>query len=165
MSALPTAPVPPLQAGRVAICLVLVAALVLVGFYQTDVFAFLTRAWNTALTAAGLAGLLARLQQGTNPEITKSSLPAIITGSLVYIGVCVLVFYLLLRSGARTWWVVRVYLVLFGVCLLLLLLGKVTGTVLFYRMARRIIDLTVSPVPLILLLPLLWPGWGLRAKN
>lgn len=165
MSELPTAAVPPLRAGRVAVCLALLAALVLVGFYQVEVFALLTRAWNSVLTAVGLGGLLARLQQGTDPTITKSSIPAIITGSLVYIGVCVLVFHLLLRSGTRTWWVVQVYLVLFGVCLLLLLLGKVTGGVLFYKVARRIIDLTVSPVPLILLLPLLWPGWGVGIRN
>ena len=79
-------------------------------------------------------------------------------------GGCLLLLHLLLRNPRRTRWAVQLYLGLFGLCGLLLLLGKLGGDITwFYKIGRRIIDFVVSPLPVMLLLPLLWPGRGQSA--
>ena len=123
------------------------------------VFALLTQAWQQLFELLGLSGIMAHLQQGTSNLVTTRSLPAMGTYSLLYVGACLLLLHVLLRDARRTRWVAQVYLGLLGLYVLLMVGGRLGGNIDWaLKLSRRVIDFTVSPLPVMLLLPLLWPG-------
>ena len=161
MSALPPAPAAtPLTPARRALAGLLAAALFWLGAESEVIFDFLTRAWRAVFGALGWGGALAHWQQGTSHLTTTRSLPAVVSYSLLYVAVSVLLLHVLLRDARRTRWVAQAYLGLLGLSALLLLAGRVGGNLPWaLRLSRRIIDFLVSPLPVMLLLPLLWPGF------
>jgi hypothetical protein len=159
MRAASPAPVPPLTPARWLLAGLLALALFVVGMQSDAVFAALTRAWQALFDLVGLGAAAARLQQGTSGLVTTRSLPAMGTYSLLYVGGCLLLLHVLLRDGRRTRWAAQVYLGLLGLYVLLLVVGRLGGNVpLAYKLGRRIIDFTISPLPVMILLPVLWPG-------
>jgi hypothetical protein len=159
MRAASPAPVPPLTPARWLLAGLLALALFIVGMQSDAVFAALTRAWQALFDLVGLGAAAARLQQGTSGLVTTRSLPAMGTYSLLYVGGCLLLLHVLLRDGRRTRWAAQVYLGLLGLYVLLLVVGRLGGNVpLAYKLGRRIIDFTISPLPVMILLPVLWPG-------
>ena len=159
MKTVDATPVPPLTPVRWLLAGGLALALFLAGMESEAIFAALTRAWQALFGLLGLAELAARLQQGTSGLVTTRSLPAMATYGLLYVGGCLLLLHVLLRNTQRTRWAAQVYMGLVGLCVLLLLVGRLGGHVpLAYKQARRIIDFTISPLPVMILLPVLWPG-------
>jgi hypothetical protein len=153
------ASVPPLTPARWLLAILLGLALFLVGMQSDAVFAALTRAWQALFELLGLGAAAARFQQGTSGLVTTRSLPAMGTYSLLYVAGCLLLLHVLLRDGRRTRWAAQLYLGLLGLYVLLLVVGRLGGNVpLAYKLARRIIDFTISPLPVMILLPVLWPG-------
>lgn len=153
------APVPPLTPARWLLAGGLALALFIIGMQSDAVFAALTRGWQSLFDLVGLGAAAARLQQGTSGLVTTRSLPAMGTYSLLYVGGCLLLLHVLLRDGRRTRWAAQVYLGLLGLYVLLLVIGRLGGNVpLAYKLGRRIIDFTISPLPVMILLPVLWPG-------
>ena len=153
------APVTPLTPARWLLAGLLALALFIVGMQSDAVFAALTRAWQALFDLVGLGAAAARLQQGTSGLVTTRSLPAMGTYSLLYVGGCLLLLHVLLRDGRRTRWAAQVYLALLALYVLLLMVGRLGGNVpLAYKLGRRIIDFTISPLPVMILLPVLWPG-------
>lgn len=151
--------IPPLTPARWLLAAGLALALFMVGMQSDAVFAALTRAWQASFDLVGLGATAARLQQGTSGLVTTRSLPAMGTYSLLYVGGCLLLLHVLLRNGRRTRWAAQVYLGLLGLYVLLLVVGRLGGNVpLAYKLGRRIIDFTISPLPVMILLPVLWPG-------
>lgn len=151
--------IPPLTPARWLLAAGLALALFMVGMQSDAVFAALTRAWQALFDLVGLGATAARLQQGTSGLVTTRSLPAMGTYSLLYVGGCLLLLHVLLRNGRRTRWAAQVYLGLLGLYVLLLVVGRLGGNVpLAYKLGRRIIDFTISPLPVMILLPVLWPG-------
>lgn len=149
----------PLTLARWGLAALLAGVLFWAGIAAEAVFAALTQFWQVVFRALGFGGLLAHWQQGTSQLVTTRSLPAVASYSLLYSAVCVLLLHVLLRSAARTRWVLQVYLGLFGLYALLMLTGKLGGNLAWaYRVARHIIDFLISPLPVMLLLPLSWPG-------
>ena len=161
MAATTTSPasVPPLTPARWLLAGLLALALFIVGMQSDAVFAALTRAWQALFDLVGLGAAAGRLQQGTSGLVTTRSLPAMGTYGLLYVGGCLLLLHVLLRDGRRTRWAAQVYLGLLGLYVLLLVVGHLGGNVpLAYKLGRRIIDFTISPLPVMILLPVLWPG-------
>ncbi len=153
------APVPPLSPARWVVAGALALGLFLVGMESETMFAALTRAWQKLFDLVGLSGAAARLQQGTSGLVTTRSLPAMATYGLLYVSGCLALLHVLLRDARRTRWAAQVYLGLLGLCVLLLLIGRLGGHVpVAYKLGRRIIDFTISPLPVMILLPVLWPG-------
>jgi hypothetical protein len=137
----------------------LVLVLFMVGIESDIVFAVLTRAWQAVFDLVGLGSWLARVQQGTSGLITTRSLPAMGAYALLYVGICLLLLHVLLRDSRRTRWAAQVYLGLLGLYICLMLVGRLGGSIAgAYKLGRRVIDFIVSPLPVIILLPLLWPG-------
>ncbi len=135
----------------------LVAALFLLGQYDNPVFAALTAGWHALFTALGLETLAQRLQSGVSGQVTTRSLPAMLSYGLLYSGCCLLLLALVLRTAARMRMVILLYAAVFGACVLLLLGGKLAGDVTWsYRLGRRLIEFIVSPLPVVMLVPLLW---------
>ncbi len=154
-----SAPLVPMTLPRWGLAALLTGVLFWAGMETEAVFAALTQFWQVVFGALGLAGPLAHWQQGTSQLVTTRSLPAVASYSLLYSAGCVLLLHVLLRSAARTRWVLQVYVGLFGLYALLMLIGKLGGNLAWaYRVARHLIDFLVSPLPVMLLLPLLWPG-------
>lgn len=158
MSQLAT-PVRPMTPTRWALAAALALVLFVVGMESDTIFASLTRSWQVVFNLVGLGTLLARLQQGTSHLVTTRSLPAMGTYSLLYVGGCLLLLHVLLRDGRRTRWAAQLYLGLLALYVLLMVGGRLGGNAEWaFKLSRRIIDFIVSPLPVMLLLPLLWPG-------
>jgi hypothetical protein len=152
-------PVRPMTPVRWALAAALAFALFVTGMESDAVFAALTRSWQAVFNAVGLADALARLQQGTSHLVTTRSLPAMGTYSLLYVGGCLLLLHVLLRDSRRTRWAAQLYLGLLALYVLLMVGGRLGGNAEWaFKLSRRIIDFIVSPLPVMLLLPLLWPG-------
>jgi hypothetical protein len=143
------------SAGRLLLAALLVGLLFYVGTYDEPVFAWLTDAWQRLLHALGLGELAGRIQQGTSGQITKRSLPAMLTYGLAYSAVCLLILWLLVpRRALRL--AFGLYGGIFAASALLLLLGKAAGDVPWlYKLGRQLIDFIVSPLPVAALVPLL----------
>jgi hypothetical protein len=149
----------PLTPARWLLAGLLAITLFLVGMESEAVFAALTRGWQAVFGLLGLGGTLARMQQGTSHLVTTRSLPAMATYGLLYVAGCLLLLHVLLRDARRTRWATQVYLGLLALCVLLLAVGWLGGNIAWaYKLGRRIIDFVISPLPVMILLPLLWPG-------
>ncbi|MGI4762221.1 MAG: XrtX-associated membrane protein [Janthinobacterium lividum] len=149
----------PLTPGRWLLAGLLAGALFAVGMAPEVVFAVLTRGWQVVFGWLGQGGALAQLQQGTSHLVTTRSLPAMATYGLLYVAGCLLLLHALLRDGRRTRWAAQVYLGLLGLCVLLLVGGRLGGNIAWaYKLGRRVIDFVISPLPVMILLPVLWPG-------
>ena len=149
----------PLTPTRWLLAGLLVLVLFAVGVESEAIFAALTRAWQNILELLGLGSVLARWQHGTSNLVTTRSLPAMATYSLAYVGLCLLLLHVLLRDGRRTRWAAQVYLGLLGLYVVLMLGGRLAGNLPWIlKLSRHIIDFVVSPLPVMMLLPVLWPG-------
>lgn len=137
---------------RYAAVAALVAVLFAVGTDAEPVHMALTRLWDAMLPA----GLRALLHQGTSPELTRKSLPAMLTYGLLYCGLCLALIGLLRGTRRRLGWALAVYGLGFLVCGLLLGLGVLAHQSWAYPLARRLIDGLVSPLPVVGLVPLLY---------
>lgn len=143
---------PGLQRGlRYAAIAGLVVVLFLLGMNSGPVYQFLTDIWAAVLPA----GLADSLRQGTSTLVTKKSLPAMLTYGIFYCSLCLLLIGLLLGTWRRLGLALTAYWLVFGTCALLLLLGKLGHLDWAYQLARRLIDMVVSPLPVIILVPLL----------
>lgn len=150
-------------ASRVIAVLLLVAVLFWAGVHDEAVFAVLTEAWQKVLTALGITDQLAAVQQSVSGEVTKRSLPAVLTYALLYTGVCLLLLRLVLPARHMRL-VLLLYGAVFGCCTVLLAAGRFTGDVPWvYQLGRRLIDFIVSPLPVIGLVVLL--RWYAPASN
>jgi len=126
------------------------------GIASDAVFAFLTRAWQQLFAGLGLGSVLQRAQQGTSTEVTQRSLPAVFTYAALYLVLCLALLRIVLRRAALWWQAVRAYAAVTALIVLLLLVGKLSGNaVLPLKVARRLIDFLVSPLPVVLLVALL----------
>lgn len=147
----------PGRATRWLLAALLVALLFCLGTYDEVVFAWLTKACRHTLHALGLDAWAGRIQQGTSGQVTTRSLPAMLLYGLGYTGICLAILALLLPPPARRT-ALGLYTLVFALSALLLAGGKLAGDVAWaYQLGRRLIDFIVSPLPLIVLLPLL--GW------
>lgn len=137
----------------------LVAALLV--WLVTDIeliFKVLTTFWQRIFGALGLQGALAHLQQGTTSEATTRSLPAGLTYTLAYLGLCLLLLWLLLHDPLSWAWCWRIYAGLGLLCVVLEALARLTGWLLLYHLGRGVLDFLVSPLPVMALLALLTPA-------
>lgn len=151
--------------GRAVAVGALVGLLFWAGVYDETVFAGLNAAWQKILAALGLTTQLAALQRGVSGQVTKRSLPTMLTYGLLYTGTCLLLLRLILpRGGHRMRQALALYALVFVVCAALLLGGKLAGDVPWtYRLGRRLIDFIVSPLPVVVLVPLLY--WQSRPNK
>lgn len=137
---------------RFAGCALLLVLLLLLGTNDGWVFSKLTQGWQHYSV-----NLPAALSTPTDPAITKRLLPVVMVYTLLYVGLCLLLLALLLGTWQRFRFVLFAYAGSFVLCLLLLVLGKLTHNALgLYQLGRNLIDFTVSPLPVMGLAPLLF---------
>ncbi|TGE21748.1 hypothetical protein E5K00_15880 [Hymenobacter aquaticus] len=147
---------PLVLALRATVAALLVAGLFLVGLNAEPVFSLLTLGWQKLFLALGLAERAAALQQGVSGLVTTRSLPAVASYALLYTGACLVLLTAVLFDAARMRVVLALYAAVFGACAVLLLGGKLLGDASWaYQLGRRLIDFIVSPLPVIIFIPLL----------
>lgn len=134
------------------------------GTHDEVLFSFLTNLSHKLFQALGFSQQVAALQQGVSGQVTTRSLPVMLFYSLLYTGACLVLLFLALYDARRFRLALTLYGAVFGTCLVLLSGGKLLGDVAWaYRLARRLIDFIVSPLPVIMLVPLL--RWYLPAPR
>lgn len=137
--------------------LLLAGLLFWAGTFDTTVFAFLTRFWANALSLLGLADTARWVQSGISGQVTTRSLPAMLSYGLLYTSTCLLLLRLLLPQPGALRLALLLYATVFAASTALVLGGKLGGDIVWaYQLGRRLIDFIVSPLPVIVLLPLLY---------
>jgi hypothetical protein len=141
---------------------VLLLALLCIGVYSDTVLAFITTLWQKGLAAVGLSERAAAMQQGISGGITKRPFPAVATYAILYLGICLLLLWLLLHSAQwQLAW--RLYVGALLVYVAITLASKLAGDVpLAYRLSRQLLDFIISPLPVAGLYVLFRAGFGPR---
>lgn len=144
----------------------LVILLLVGGIYDEYVFAFLTSWWQKLLAAVGIGQQLASLQQGVDQNVTQRSLPAAGTYALLYVGICLLILWLVLRNRQQWRLALWLYVSVAVAYVVLVVAGKLSGNVFWvYRLSRHLIDFLASPIPVAGLIVLFKSGFGPGAVN
>jgi hypothetical protein len=133
----------------------LVLVLFYFGIHSDTVLTIIDQLWQRLLGVLGVAGHGAG-PQGISSLVTKRSLVSVGTYSVLYTGMCLLLLALALRHARRIRLAFLLYGAVFVACAALVLVGKLAGDAAWaYKLARRLIDFIVSPLPVIILVPLL----------
>jgi hypothetical protein len=142
-----------LSVGRGIALLALVAAIFTLGIYSEAFLNAVDQGWQHLLTLLGRPHPVA--EATVSALVTKRSLVSVGTYSLLYTGLSLLLLALALSSWPRFRLALQLYAGIFVVCAVLVGLGRVADVTWAYQLARRLIDFIVSPLPVIILIPLL----------
>lgn len=161
---LPTRP-PGLLSGlapaRRALCYALVALLVLIRLFEDELCAWLEVVWQclsgvvpapTWLAAAGAAAQRSLQHLTARPHSVVVELLYDVT----YVGLCFGLLCALLPAGRGWRWGLRIYGGFGLASLLLILAGQVGGLPLLTNLASQLLHGLLSPLPVMVLVPLLW---------
>jgi hypothetical protein len=163
---LPAAPRPPgllsgLAPARRALCYVLVALLVLIRLFEEELCAGLEVGWrhlSGALPTPAWLGAANAAAQRSLQRLTAHphSVAVELLYDLAYVGLCIGLLGALLPAGRGWRWGLRIYGGFGLVSLLLIGLGQGAGLPLFTSLASQLLHGLLSPLPVMVLLPLLW---------
>jgi hypothetical protein len=126
---------------------------------NSELYALLGAGWQRLFIAMGMAQHLpALLQQGGavgQLMHNAHSIPAVLSYSLLYVGICIALLYLLLPQPSQRRLAVSFYGAA-GVAVLTLLIGsRIAGLPTLHVLNIQLIHFVVSPLPVIMLAPLL----------
>ena len=156
----PAHPTRPASLSRWLLPGLLLLALLLLGVYNDPVLDGMTTAWQRGLGLFGLGHSAAAMQQGIDAGITRRFLPAVASYAALYLGLCLLLLWLLLRPAQwQLAW--RLYAGGLALYVAIAVLGKLAGNAQWaYRLSRHLLDFIVSPLPVGALYVLFRAGFG-----
>jgi len=143
--------------ARTGLGMAVLAALVLVSIFQSNVVAALGRSWAAALATgpAWLQQVPGAVASDVPASVSRLALPVGVAFFGLFLGLSLLGLRLLLPGRAwRLAW--RCYAGIGLACLLLLALGRAGGGPGVYRLGRLLLDFLASLLPVAGLLVLLW---------
>ena len=151
--------------GRWLLVALLLLALLLIGVYNDPMLTVLTNFWQRGLGLFGLGHSAAAMQHGIDAGITRRFLPAVATYAALYLGLCLLLLWLLLRPAQwQLAW--RLYAAGLALYVAIAVLGKLAGNAQWaYRLSRHLLDFIVSPLPVGALYVLFRAGFGPAAAE
>jgi hypothetical protein len=150
-----------LAPARRALCYVLVALLVLIRLFEDELCAWLELGWQRLsgavpapvwLAAAGAAAQRSLQHLTARPHSVVVELLYDVT----YVGLCIGLLCALLPAGRGWRWSLRLYGGFGLASLLLILAGQVGGLPLLTNLASQLLHGLLSPLPVMVLVPLLW---------
>ena len=135
----------------VLFCLFLI--LFFTGVFTEKIYLLLDRFFYFLSTKAGFLSFLNRSQAGVSTLITMRSWPTMVTYGLGFTGLCFITLHVYFNDIWKTKITAALYASLFLVCISLILVGKIAPDLNWaYMLSRRIIELVVSPFPVVLLI-------------
>ncbi|WP_394347217.1 XrtX-associated membrane protein [Hymenobacter radiodurans] len=145
---------------RLGCCLLLVLILFSASFYAEQLYAVLGTFCQRLFDTLGLTPYLPRFfEQGSVISQTMNrphSIPAVILYSLLYVTVCLALLFLLLPYPRQRRYVLFFYGITSIISLLLLVTNKLVGPNFSLTIiTSHLLHFLVSPVPVIILVPLL----------
>lgn len=147
------------SAVRVVCTIVLVVVLFAATLNSEEIYVVFGHFWQTVFAAVGNAHHPPTLLQshGAIGQLThrERDIPAVVSYSILYIAGCLLLLYLVLPYPSQRR-LVRISYGLAGALTLLLLLASISGNPDLIVLNTRLIHFIVSPMPVIVLAPLLW---------
>ena len=148
-----------LSIARIVGIIVLVVVLFAATLNNESLYVSFGHFWQKLFATTGLARHPPTLLQshGAIGQLThrERDIPAVLSYSVLYLGGCLSLLFLLLPYPSQRRLVVISYS-LAGVMALLLLLGSKLGSLNLVLLNSQLIHFIVSPMPVIVLAPLLW---------
>ena len=146
-------------AVRVTGIILLVVLLFAATLNNWRLYALFGRFWHEAFLAVGWAHHTPAILQtnGAIGQLTHNArdIPSVLTYSALYICTCLALLFLILPYASQRKLVVTSYGLTGVLAILLLLVGKL-GSADFTLFSSQLIHFIVSPMPVIVLAPLLW---------
>src|SRR5688572_8608894 len=132
-------------------CLLLI--LFFTGVYTEKIYLLLDQFFYFLSTKAGFLSFLNNSQAEVSSLITMRSWPTMITYGLGFTGLCFITLHVYFNDFRKTKITAAFYASIFIFCLSLIVLGKIVPDFTWaYKLSRRIIELVVSPFPVVLLI-------------
>lgn len=138
---------------RAAALLGLILILFFLGIYTEHIYLFLDKVFLHVFTSLGLGSVLRQSQAEVSAQITMRSWPTMATYGLLYTGLSFLILHVYLNDWQKTKLCAAFYASFLLTCVLLIGLGKLVPEFKWaYMLCRRLIEMIVSPFPIVLLL-------------
>lgn len=150
-----------LSPARRALCYGLVALLILIRLFEDELCAGLEAAWQRLSSVLPAPAWLAAAGAAAERSLQHlSSRPHSVVVELLYdatyVGLCVGLLCALLPAGRGWRWSLWIYGGFGLISLLLILLGQGVGLPLLTNLASQLLHGLLSPLPVMVLVPLLW---------
>ena len=137
----------------------LIALLFAATMHNEAIYVLLGQFWKNVFIHAGLSQHLPSILRpdGAIGQVTNRSrdIPAVVTYSLLYLGLCLAILFLVLPYPQQRRLVLVAYGLACSASLLLLVVTKL-GVAVFAALNSQLIHFIVSPMPVIVLAPLIW---------
>jgi hypothetical protein len=150
-----------LSAGRIALAALLLVLVLSARWYEETVYGWLDAGWHALCRVVPAAAALDGAPAASVRHLMERphSVPAALVFAGGYVGLCWALLAALLPPGEGWRWGLRLYGALAVGSLVLLLASRATGQPLLATLASRLLHLALSPLPVMVLVPLLrWPG-------
>ena len=139
------------QGIRFSLVAILFITILLAGVYTDAIFTSLDKAIWQLVHWLNLQHFYQALQQNTHSKVTMRSLPTMLLYGASYCLLCLTALYFYLGQNQKFILVAGFYVSVFILCLVCIVLGKALGdVVVLYNLARRLIEMIISPLPVIL---------------
>lgn len=151
---------------RNASLLLLASAILAAGVYTDLIFKALDAAILQLVNALDLDNMYQAVVRNSHSKITMQRLPSMLAYGTGYCSLCLLTLYIYLSKREQFLLAILFYAGVFALCVCLLALGKLLGDfVPAYNLARRLIEMIISPLPVILLVSAFsFAGRGVNGK-
>ena len=132
-------------------CLFLI--LFFTGVFTEQLYLLLDQFYFFISTKVGFLSFLNTSQAEVSTLITMRSWPTMVTYGLGFTGLCFITLHVYFNDFWKTKITAAFYVSIFVFCLSLIVLGKIAPELDWaYKLSRRIIELVVSPFPVVLLI-------------
>ena len=139
--------------SRKVLLALLFSLLFLSGVFTEQIYRAFDLFYKTVFTSLGFAGTLERSQQEVSTQLTERSWLTMISYGLLYTLLSFITVHIFLKNARNTLIAGLLYAFLFGLCIVLILTGKVFSSLHWpFMLCRRLIEIIVSPLPVILLM-------------
>ena len=131
----------------------LVLVLFFTGVYTEQIYAWLDRFYQFLFSSFGIFSFLNRSQAEVSSQITMRSWPTMLTYGLMYTSLSFATLHVYFNNFYKTKITAAFYAAIFLLCVFLISMGKLIPEFVWaYKLCRRIIELVISPFPVVLLL-------------
>ncbi|KAA9331250.1 XrtX-associated membrane protein [Adhaeribacter soli] len=139
--------------SRKVLLALLFSLVFLAGVFTEQIYHAFDLLYKAVFTALGLAGSLERSQQEVSTQLTERNWLTMISYGLLYTILCFITVHIFLKNARNTLIAGLLYAFLFGLCIALILTGKIFSSLHWpFMLTRRLIEIIVSPLPVILLM-------------